>query len=180
MNTLSYGLLGLLARGSLSGYDLMLKIQPFWQAKHSQIYPLLSKLEQEGYVSHVHIEQKDKPDKKVYSIQDKGINALQDWIVQPTTSPVVRDEMLLKVYCLWLTDTAKAIPLFKERIELYTTKLAYYNKLLGEIQLESGESQRHMHISSPLFAQYIMLKKAQGSAEANLEWCQWVLSLLHN
>ncbi|MDG0809159.1 PadR family transcriptional regulator [Cohnella rhizosphaerae] len=42
----------------------MLRIQPFWPAKHSQIYPLLAKLEQEDYISVELVPQRDKPDKK--------------------------------------------------------------------------------------------------------------------
>ena len=67
MNILSYGLLGLLTREESSGYDLMLKIQPHWQAKHSQIYPLLSKMENDELLSSRWVQQSDKPDKNVCS-----------------------------------------------------------------------------------------------------------------
>ena len=72
MNTLSYGLLGLLARRESSGYDLMLRIQPFWQAKHSQIYPLLSSMEEKQLLSSHWVQQSDKPDKKIYAITEKA------------------------------------------------------------------------------------------------------------
>lgn len=74
MNLLSYGLLGLLAREESSGYDLMLRIQPFWQAKHSQIYPLLARMESKELLASRWIQQSDKPDKKMYTITDKGIH----------------------------------------------------------------------------------------------------------
>ena len=48
-STLGFALLGLLARGSLSGYDIAAQLShgvgPFWYARHSQIYPELARLE---------------------------------------------------------------------------------------------------------------------------------------
>src|SRR6266540_3339697 len=98
MNTLSYGLLCLLTRGSRSGYELMQQIEPFWQANHSQIYPLLAMLEKEGLVQFQLVPQSDKPDKKVYSITSQGEATLQSWIIEPTDGPVIRDELILKTY----------------------------------------------------------------------------------
>jgi DNA-binding PadR family transcriptional regulator len=91
MNTLSYGLLSLLSHSPLSGYDLMLRIQPFWPAKHSQIYPLLANLEKEEQVTFELVAQSDKPDKKVYSITNKGIDSLREWLSVPASDPVMRD-----------------------------------------------------------------------------------------
>ena len=52
--TLKYALLGLLCHDNLSGYDLYLEfdkaLSEFWSAKHSQIYPELKRLTEEGLV----------------------------------------------------------------------------------------------------------------------------------
>lgn len=73
MNTLSYGLLALLSANSLSGYELTQNIKPLWRAGHSQIYPLLMSMEQQGYITFKLIEQTDKPDKKNTPLRK------QDW-----------------------------------------------------------------------------------------------------
>jgi len=49
----------------------------FWQARHSQIYPELARLEEKGLVTHQVVEQQDRPDKKVYSVTDSGLDALK-------------------------------------------------------------------------------------------------------
>jgi DNA-binding PadR family transcriptional regulator len=50
--TLGYAILGLLAREALSDYDLSSRMRArvglFWQARHSQIYPELARLEEGG------------------------------------------------------------------------------------------------------------------------------------
>ncbi len=84
MITLSYALLGLLARQPLSGYDLAQymkkRVAPMWSALPSQIYPELARLEKQGMVTYRVVEQQDhRPDKKVYEITETGREALRRW-----------------------------------------------------------------------------------------------------
>ena len=56
MGTLKYAILGLLNRKNMTGYDLSKEFETtlfeFWNAKHSQIYPELKKLTEEGCVAY--------------------------------------------------------------------------------------------------------------------------------
>ena len=83
-STLGFALLGLLARAPRSGYDIATQLKagvgPFWHARHSQIYPELARLEADGLVSHERVEQRDRPDKKVFSVLPAGLSALAQWI----------------------------------------------------------------------------------------------------
>lgn len=178
MNTLSYGLLSLLTRGSCSGYELMQHIQPFWQAKHSQIYPLLAMLEKEGLVQFQLVPQSDKPDKKVYSITSQGEAALQAWIIEPTDGPVSRDELILKTYCIQLVDAERADHLFKEREALYQEKLVYFEKRMSSLLQEHKQELDSLGIGSPHFGSYVLVQKAILQNQANLEWCKWIRELL--
>lgn len=176
LNTLAYGLLGLVARTPSSGYDLMLQLQPFWQAKHSQIYPLLAKMEQEGYLEFTRVPQTDRPDKKVYSITEKGRTALREWLTQSTSEPVLRDELFLKTYCLWLTDRNTARKLFEEREAHCLEQLNMYETFLEELKLAcDGTPQDH---GSPYFGEYILLSRGVSSMREELNWCRWVMELL--
>src|ERR1700694_3891192 len=98
INTLAYGLLSLLTQKPYTGYDLMGKINLFWPAGHGQIYPLLAKLEQDGLITFERVEQTEKPDKKVYTLTDKGGDALKMWLTSPTAEPSIRDELMLKSF----------------------------------------------------------------------------------
>lgn len=176
MNTLAYGLLGLVARTPSSGYDLMLQLQPFWQAKHSQIYPLLAKLEQEGYLEFTRVHQIDRPDKKVYSITDKGKIALRLWLTEPAAEPVVRDELILKAYCLWLTDEKAANMMFTERMEHSREQMQMFDHFLQE--LESACEGMPDHPSNPSFGDYILLSWGARRMKEEMKWSEWVLGLL--
>ena len=118
MTTLGYALLGLLAREPLSGYDLAglmrARVGFFWEARHSQIYPELARLEGKGLVTHVVVEQQDRPDKKVYEITAAGLSALKEWVTTPVEQRAARDELVLKAYSMWLADPGRAVALFRE------------------------------------------------------------------
>ena len=55
-STLGYAILGLLADGPQTGYDLTRRMERpvgfYWTARHSQIYPELARLEAAGLVRH--------------------------------------------------------------------------------------------------------------------------------
>ena len=51
----------------------------YWHARYSQIYPELAKLEV--------VAQHDLPAKKVYTITEKGREALKEWVTTPNTLP---------------------------------------------------------------------------------------------
>src|SRR6476469_3268741 len=80
MNSLGYAILSTLGRKPCSGYQLVGYLEVLWPAKHSQIYPLLTKMEKSGFLEFEHIEQQGKPDKKVYSITEKGRSVLKKWV----------------------------------------------------------------------------------------------------
>jgi PadR family transcriptional regulator, regulatory protein AphA len=99
---ITYGILGLLAFwGPLSGYDIKRlfdhMLAPMWGAAHSQIYKELRRMEELGWVDMKREEQEARPDRKVYSMTDKGTIALRKWQAQPPDVLQMRDELLLKV-----------------------------------------------------------------------------------
>ena len=53
-NTLRYVILGLLSKEPMAGYDIKKafegEIGDFWYSNHSQIYPELGRMEQDGFI----------------------------------------------------------------------------------------------------------------------------------
>ena len=76
MGTLKYAILGLLNRKNMTGYDLSKEFETtlfeFWNAKHSQIYPELKSLSENGLVRYEVEITGNVLEKKVYSITEKG------------------------------------------------------------------------------------------------------------
>ncbi|MEP6909140.1 MAG: PadR family transcriptional regulator [Actinomycetota bacterium] len=96
-------ILGLLARGPQSGYDLKRAIDGsvgyFWGPAKSQIYAVLPRLVEAGYATSRKVAQARRPDKEVYRITSSGRAALRSWIEETPTSPTPdRNPLLLKIF----------------------------------------------------------------------------------
>ena len=176
MNTLSYGLMALLTDESYTGYELMIKMKLFWHVTHSSIYPVLSALEKEKLVEYRSVEQSDKPDKKIYSVTDKGIKLVIEWLKGEVSEPKVKDEMLLKIYCINLLDSEDAIKLIEKREKIFIKKLEYYNNQLN-IQVNADETK---NIKSPHFSKYILILKAISIANEEVNWCKQIIKIYKN
>jgi DNA-binding PadR family transcriptional regulator len=177
---LGFALLGLLARGSLSGYDIATRLKhgvgPFWSARHSQIYPELARLEADGLVSYVRVEQRDRPDKKVYSLAPAGRAALQEWLVSPLPAEQIRDELTLRAYAVWLADPARAAALFREQERLHRAQLEEYEGISRAIQ--ETHAERLSRPDTPEFASYATLRRGLGFERELAEWCGWLAGAL--
>ncbi len=179
-STLGYAILGLLARESLSGYDLMNRMRErvgfFWQARHSQIYPELARLEEGELISHRVVEQQGRPDKKVYTITDAGLGALKEWIVEPPGLRPTRDELVLKAYSLWLADQKRALALFKEQEKRHEEQLLRYEEIGAWMQKEWDRDLEQL--DSPRFASYAALQRGIIQERGYADWCRWVAERL--
>ncbi len=180
ITTLGYALLSLLARQPLSGYDLAQqmsrRVGSFWHARHSQIYPELARLEAKGLITHEVIEQQDRPDKKLYSITEAGIGELRQWVTEDVQVPVIRDELVLKAYSLWLVEPEQAIALFRTHERYHTERLAHYETL--QAQLKQAWEATGRQINSPWFSTHAVLQRGIGYEREYAAWCRWVADTL--
>ncbi len=178
MNKLSYGLLSLIAVEPCTGYDLTQRIQLFWNANHSQIYPLLAQLEEKGLVRFTLVPQTDKPDKKVYTITPEGKDAVQQWITEPTDNPVVRDEFALKIFSLFLVDKPAVRGLLEEKMRLLDDRLARLHKRLQQLAERREPGAELYDLTSPMFGAQILIEKSIATKHAEREWCLSILQRL--
>lgn len=85
--SLPHIILGMLRFGPRSGYDLDKildnTIAFFWDADISSIYRHLTSMKEEGWVDFETVVQEDSPNKKVYSLTERGREELQRWLAEP-------------------------------------------------------------------------------------------------
>jgi DNA-binding PadR family transcriptional regulator len=181
MTALGYAILGLLSREELSGYDLTgrmrARVGHFWEARHSQIYPELARLEEGGLVTHRVVEQQDRPDKKVYRITPSGLETLKEWVTEPPAPRPARDELVLKAYSLWLAEPEGAISLFRDQQRSHEEKLLEYEDIRAWMEKEWGEEVL-LRTDSPRFASYASLQRGIIYERGYAEWCRWVAERL--
>jgi PadR family transcriptional regulator AphA len=179
LSDLGYALLTLLAREPLSGYDLARYMKRpvgfFWQAQHSQIYPELAHLEDQGYVLHEVITQEDRPQKKLYRLTEAGRTILKAWITQPPAPPPERNELLLKAYTIWLADRNQAIEMFRKQLAFHADRLALYGQIQATIEQQSVGRPA---VNEPLFGDYATVRMGVAYEREYVDWCRWMVEQL--
>ena len=98
----SYVILGLLALGAQSGYDIKqladMSTRHFWATSYGQIYPELRRLTQSGLIKAEDASRGNR-ERTLYHLTAKGRQALHAWVADGTVQAVeIRDEMLLKLF----------------------------------------------------------------------------------
>jgi DNA-binding PadR family transcriptional regulator len=166
-----YAVLGLLADGPLSGYELHKRAEGtigyFWRPAKSKIYELLPRLAQRGLVVSRRVPQARRPDKQVHSLTPGGREALRGWLESHDLPPTVaRNPLLLKLFFGAHGDTAALTDLIAARKERAERQLAE----LREIELGVDRER-------DLFP-YLTLVHGIEDAESTVRWCAIALEAL--
>ncbi|WP_245690849.1 PadR family transcriptional regulator [Sinosporangium album] len=104
-------LLALLAKEPAHGYELKQALELTFGAAYpspniGQIYVTLGRLEKDGLVRAVAVEQSNRPNKKVYYLTEDGREALTTWADGIVEGPRVRDEFFMKLVLAPMTGIA--------------------------------------------------------------------------
>jgi DNA-binding PadR family transcriptional regulator len=163
--SLRYGLLDLLAAEPLSGYDLSQyfarSMGNVWPAQHSQIYPELAKLAAEGLITRTG---EGPRGRKVYQTTPEGIEALRTWLRDTDPDYQIRDEALLRIFCLWALPTDEALAhLDRDRAE-YVRHLEQMQKALETGDWAANPGTR---------ASRLAIEFGQRFFTTAIEWIDW-------
>lgn len=113
--------LGMLTDGEASGYDMKKCFESsfghFFPAGYGSIYPALSTLARNGLVEFEQVPQDGKPDRKVYTITEKGREALMEGLSNPNPSHKVRSEFLATLWFANLMEPAQIDVVIDNKIE---------------------------------------------------------------
>jgi DNA-binding PadR family transcriptional regulator len=179
MGTLGYAILGLLAKRPGTGYQISRAMQRpvgyFWTARHSQIYPELAELEGDGLVRSRVIEGPGPRDTKRYSITAAGRNALRAWLDSPLPDQAPKDELMLRVWSLWLLSPDRArnlIAVVRDRLESELEILVIEEEDFHTMPEAISDPGNHA------FGEYATLRWGLARRRVFLEWCDWLLDRL--
>ena len=162
--------LGLLAKGALSGYDIKAIVDRstrfFWAASYGQIYPELRRLEAGGL-----IEGEDVPNggrrRRVYTLTPSGHEALVEWLLGSSTTIELRDESLLRVFFADALPIEQALMLLEGRRRGHEM----YLETLRAIDARPGKDTEFVDL---------VLRWGIAYNEWGAEWCRQQLERLRN
>ena len=164
---LRYALLGALADQPRTGYALLKHFEQSlayaWPASHSQIYPELARLLDDGLIEQTGSGARNS---KTYAVTDRGLAEVRRWLRESEPDRRVRSDAALRTFFLWLLEPAEAV----ERLDAERT---YWQGVLDEflrIQDEpTGDDKK-----SRTFR--IALEGGIAGVEARLAWLEQTIA----
>lgn len=161
---LRYALLGALADHPRTGYELLKHFEQSlayaWPASHSQIYPELARLRDEGLIEQTGSGARNS---KTYAVTDDGREEVRRWLRETEPDRRVRSDAALRTFFLWLLEPDE-VPeqLRRERV--------YWRTRLDELELiragPRGPGRKEQAFG-------IALEGGIRALEARLDWLEW-------
>ncbi|WP_306361400.1 PadR family transcriptional regulator [Nocardia sp. CC227C] len=173
---LEHALLVSLTERASSGYELARRFDKsigfFWNATHQQIYRVLKRMEEQGWVSAEAVVQDGRPDKKVYTVSDAGRAELTRWIAEPLDIGPMRNELGVKLRAAshgdiptLCAEVARLRDQHAQRLELYRA-------------FEKKDFSAPDRLSGTALHQYLVLRGGIRVEEGFVDWCDEILAAL--
>ena len=169
--SLRYALLGSLADQPRTGYALLKHFEQSlayaWPASHSQIYPELARLVDEGL-----IEQTDSGarNSKTYAVTDAGLADMRRWLLETSPERRVRSDAALRTFFLWLLAPEEAEHQLEEERSYWQGVLVEFRRIQEE---PTGRSKKARTLR-------IALEGGIRTVDARLAWLDDVLRELRS
>lgn len=170
--SLRFALLGLLDDAPGSGYELTRRFEHTlqryaWHAKHSQIYPELTRLADDGLVAVV---DEGARGRRTYAITEPGREELREWLRNPPLHKNVRNEEVLRMFLLSTLPAAEARVLLEQTATEAERELADLTEVVRAQDAKAGGEGLWF---GRLAAEFGLRQHA-----ATLDWARWALANL--
>jgi DNA-binding PadR family transcriptional regulator len=166
--SLRHGLLGLLAEGPASGYDLARRFQEvlgaLWPAQHPKIYAELARLTADGLID---IDSHGPRGRKAYRITDAGLAEVRRWLTDVEVDHTMRLEPLLRSLFFWLMEPDDLAEHLQREAQFYTEQAAAYRAYAR--RKDAGEFGSAPQVQS----MRITIEGGVRVYEALAEWARW-------
>jgi DNA-binding PadR family transcriptional regulator len=175
---LSHAILAAINDRSCSGYDLAKQFDGsigfFWNATHQQIYRELTKLEEQSQIEAQLIHQEHRPDKKIYTLTNKGKEYLRTWIETPSTVSHLKDDLLVKIFAGSIVSPATIVAELKQHRTQHLVSLQTYQAIAAQVFPDRSQ------LSDVGRYQYITLRQGIRIETEWLAWCDEAIELLES
>ena len=173
LTTTSYGILGLLALGRWSTYELAKQmgrtLHYFWPRAESNLYAEPKKLVAHGYATAAS-EPNGKRRRTVYAITPAGRGALARWLAQPPDEPRYESEALVKAM---FADSGTRDDLINTLVRFRDHAAARHAQLTAQFQAYLDGNDPYpdrTHINA------IHSRMTLQAAATEIDWATWAIA----
>ena len=176
LTTTSYAVLGLLAIGPATGYQLAKQMERslrvIWPRAESRLYEEPKKLVAQGLARAD--TQPSGRHRTVYTISATGRQALAAWLLTPSAPPDLEFEGLLKVLYADHGDRAALVATLEGVVEQARARLAIGDSLAREYVQSAGPYPQRMHVNA-LVWEYL-----RRHHQTILDWATWASDIVRD
>lgn len=187
--SLRHALLAILTAEPMTGYDLVKyfdgSVAFVWNAPHSQIYPQLRRMEEDGLVDVEVLPRGERAEKRRYRISEEGIAELERWAAEVSPLPPTRSTARLKAAFMDWAEPDAGRRQLREHVAHYEAWLERWRQMVDDI--DAGRvpllrrrverlpaDQREAVVAYKRFA----FEGEIARAEAEIAWAKTGLKLL--
>jgi DNA-binding PadR family transcriptional regulator len=179
VSTLGYAILGLLADGPRTGYEIARRMDTpigyYWTARHSQIYPELARLEADRLVRHEVVPGPGARVTKRYTLTRAGRTTLRQWVASPLPPQPERSELLLRTRWLWLVSPEQAADFVRTVRAERQRRLETYRDEERRLRTMDGDPDDP---ADPAFWRLATITNGVSYEEHLVRWCDGLLAAL--
>jgi DNA-binding PadR family transcriptional regulator len=173
---LEHAILVSLTERAGSGYELARRfdrsIGYFWPATHQQIYRVLRRMDEAGWLVHTEVPQEGRPDKKVYRVSAEGRVELSRWLAEPEDPAVLREGLGVKLRGASLGEPGVVLKEIERHRAEHATRLEVYRGIQKR-DFPKPETLRGRDLH-----QYLVLRGGVRAEESFVAWCDEVIDAL--
>jgi DNA-binding PadR family transcriptional regulator len=174
---LTYGLLGFLVDGPLSGYQLGKLFHKNYKPALSLIYRKLKQMTAEGLVRIEKVAQETVPDKNVIYITARGRKELERWLKEPKRPEPTRDPLFIQLWYGSSVDKKYILRNLAAYDAFIKLELGYYHRLLGK---SVAIQQKDNGLSIKALYQTLSLEYQLRSRELIIDWIADAIARISN
>ena len=150
----------------MSGYELTKvfdrTLRHAWSATHSQIYPELARLREDGLIEQA---EQGPRGRKTYAITPAGLDAVRRWMRETEPDRGGRNEVSLRTFFLWLLEQEQIEEFFRREAEHHRAQLADFEERAAREPADDRAER----------ASRVALEWGIRHERAKLEWAEWAL-----
>ncbi|WP_214319762.1 PadR family transcriptional regulator [Nonomuraea sediminis] len=166
--SLRHALLGMLAEGPASGYDLagnfLRMLGPVWPAQHPKIYAELARLTDDGLIE---VDSRGPRGRKAYRITEAGLAEVRRWLSDGDVDHTLRLEPVLRSFFFWLMPPEDLDAHLAREEEFFSATAAAYREYAAA--KDRGEFGDAPHTKSARLAIEAGVRLYQALAD----WAAW-------
>jgi DNA-binding PadR family transcriptional regulator len=171
--SLRHALLVTLLDGDATGYELARRFDiaaaNFWHAQRAQLYAELNRMEANGLVAAETVIQTTRPNKRVFSLTDTGMEEIRRYSAEPSERISLKDELLVKITAVDIADHNALLDDIARRRASSVAQLDRYEH--DRHRMLHGRDEDTFIRTTRRVGPYLTLLRGIALEQENIDWC---------